>query len=70
MPYQPIYNLPISQAEAVEIALRQVNGTVVKVELDTENGRWVYEIGIREGFVYYEVIVDATTGQIIGIDYD
>jgi len=60
----------ISLAEAVQIALQQVNGTVVKAELDTDNGRWVYEIDIRVNYAVYEVTVDAVTGQIIRIDYD
>ena len=60
----------ISLAEAVQIALQQVNGTVVKAELDTDNGRWVYEINIRVNYAVYEVTVDAVTGQIIRIDYD
>lgn len=70
MPYNPMYSNLITLAEAVRIALQQVNGTVVKAELDTENGRMVYEIGIRVGFAVYEVTVDAATGQILQIDYD
>lgn len=70
MPYNPMDTNLISLAEAVQIALQQVNGTVVKAELDTDNGRWVYEIDIRVNYAVYEVTVDAVTGQIIRIDYD
>ena len=70
MPYNPMDTNLISLAEAVQIALQQVNGTVVKAELDTDNGRWVYEINIRVNYAVYEVTVDAVTGQIIRIDYD
>lgn len=70
MPYHPMYNTRISREEAIQIALQQVRGRVFKAELDTENGRWVYEIGIRVNYAVYEVTVDATTGQIISIDYD
>ena len=70
MPYNPMDTNLISLAEAVQIALQQVNGTVVKAELDTDNGRLVYEIDIRVNYAVYEVTVDAVTGQIIRIDYD
>lgn len=35
MPYNPMDTNLISLAEAVQIALQQVNGTVVKTELNT-----------------------------------
>lgn len=58
----------ISIDDAMTIALEQVPGEVVKVELDTENGILVYEIDIMtmEG-VKYEVEIDAQTGAVIKI---
>lgn len=61
----------ISGSEAIEIALRYVPGEVLKVELDTENGILVYEITIRSYTgVYYEMKIDANTGEVIEIERD
>ena len=74
--YQPsidYYNgfRQISIQEAMNIALGRVPGQVVKVELDQENGMWVYEVDIitPQG-VKYEVEVDINTGAIIKVEVD
>jgi hypothetical protein len=43
---------------AIQIALQQVPGQVVKVELDYENGLSVYEIYIRNTYGVYVLIVN------------
>lgn len=57
--------------EAMAIALEQVPGQVVKVELDTEKGMQVYEVDVvtAQG-VKYEVAVDINTGGIVEIEVD
>jgi uncharacterized membrane protein YkoI len=65
------YNSQITPQAAVQIALRQVPGQVIDVELDTKSdGRLVYEIDIRTNSGVYEVKINAITGEIIRIDLD
>lgn len=61
----------ISIEEAMNIALRQVPGEIVKVELEHEKGILVYEVDIvtAQG-VKYEVVVDANTGTILAVELD
>ena len=58
----------INSEVAIEIALQQVPGQVIKVELDSENGVIVYEIYISTTYGIYEVDINARTGQIIKIE--
>lgn len=58
----------INSEMAIQIALRQVPGQVLRVELDYENGILVYEVYIRTTYGIYEVNVDATTGQVLKIE--
>ena len=65
------WNRQITIEEAMNIARNQVQGQVVKVELEHEKGVLAYEVDIvtQQG-VKYEVIVDANTGGIISIELD
>jgi uncharacterized membrane protein YkoI len=58
----------ISSEAAVQIALQQVPGQVIRVEFDYENGILVYEILIRTLSGLYEVHVNAATGQILKVE--
>ncbi len=58
----------INAETAIQIAVRQVPGQVVKVELDYEHGLLLYEVYIRTIYGLYEVHVDAGTGQILKIE--
>ncbi len=61
----------INSEAAIQIALQQVPGQVIKVELDYENGILVYEIGIRTSSgIIYEVHVNAFTGQILKVEIE
>jgi len=60
----------INSEAAIQIALQQVPGQVIKVELDYENGILVYEIDIRTPSGIYEVYVNAVTGQILKIEME
>ena len=61
----------ISIEEAMNIALSQVQGEVVKIELEHEKGMLVYEVDIvtAQG-VKYEVVVNANNGTVLGIELD
>jgi len=58
----------ISSEAAIQIALQQVPGQVLRVELDYEDGILIYEIYIRTAYGIYEVDIDAATGQILKIE--
>lgn len=61
-------NYRISSEAAIQIALQQVPGQVLRVELDEENGILVYEVDIRTPSGRYEVHVHAATGQILKVE--
>lgn len=64
----------ISEAKAKEIALAKAPSgvTVVKCQLDFDDGRYVYEIEMRSGRTEYDCEINASTGAIINwdVDYD
>jgi uncharacterized membrane protein YkoI len=60
----------INTEAAIQIALQQVPGQVIKAELDYENGILIYEIDIRTISGVYEVYVHAFTGQILKVEKD
>ena len=61
----------ISIEDAISIAMTQIPGEVTKAELDTENGRLVYEVDIitRQG-IEYDMDIDAETGRITRLKRD
>jgi uncharacterized membrane protein YkoI len=61
----------ISIEDAMSIAMSQIPGEILKVELDTENGKLVYEVDVvtRQG-IEYELEIDAQTGRITKIKRD
>lgn len=60
----------ISSEMAIQIALQQVPGQVLRVELDYEDGILIYEVYIRTAYGIYQVDVNAATGQILKIESD
>ena len=64
----------ISSARAKEIARAEVPSgtTVVKCQLDWDDGRQVYELELRNGRTEYDFEIDAQTGDIVSrdVDYD
>ena len=59
----------ITPSSAISAALNSVNGTLIKVSLDNENGYVVYSVEIKavNGTVY-DVKVDAGNGAVLYID--
>ena len=51
-----------------KVALKDV--TFIKAELDTEDGRAVYDIEFYSGNVDYDYDIDAVSGEIISNDFD
>src|SRR5690625_3973795 len=70
-PHMPQRQRRISIEEAMNIALSQVQGEIVKVELEHEKGILVYEIDIvtAQG-VKYEIVVDANNGTVLEVKLD
>ena len=56
--------------EAVAIAMQQAKGTVMKVELDEDDGRLQYEIEIEDSTYEYDFEIDAKTGTVIEFEKD
>ncbi|WP_026905838.1 PepSY domain-containing protein [Paucisalibacillus globulus] len=55
----------ISELQAIEIAESVVEGSVVEMELDEDNGKFVYELTIKMSNGKAEVEVNARTGDIM-----
>ncbi|MFW6304307.1 MAG: PepSY domain-containing protein [Candidatus Saliniplasma sp.] len=60
----------IGHNEAIDIAYQHVNGTLVKMELDEDDGRYIYEIEIVEDETSYEIEIDAYTAEVLELETD
>ncbi|XID90180.1 PepSY domain-containing protein [Paenibacillaceae bacterium WGS1546] len=60
----------VSAEQAARIAADKVQGTVIKTELDEDDGVLIYEVDLRTNRGKVEVEVHAGTGKILSIDYD
>lgn len=65
----------IGEAKAKETALSHAGLTAsqvtfLEVKLDREDGRMVYEVEFYSGNKEYDYEIDASTGSIVGYDYD
>lgn len=61
-------NLAIDMNRAVEIARQHGGGRVAKIELEQENGQWVYEAElVSAGGGEKEILIDANTGTVIQV---
>ena len=63
----------ISADKAKSIALAKAPGaSVVRCQLDYDDGRAVYEIELRSGRTEYDCDIDAKTGTVLDwdVDYD
>lgn len=61
----------ISRDRAIQLAQNRAPGaTLVKIELDYDDGRAVYEGELRDGRTEYEFEIDAVTGDVIKWETD
>lgn len=60
----------IGIAEAERIALQHFSGTIIEIELDSDNGRLYYEVEMKTSKGEVELEIDAYTGKIISIEID
>jgi uncharacterized membrane protein YkoI len=59
--------LPLAHILAAAEAVRP--GRVIELELERDDGRWVYELELvsPEGFIY-EVEIDAASGKVLDVE--
>jgi uncharacterized membrane protein YkoI len=62
----------ISYDEAKAIALNKFDGTIKEIELDEDDGRWIYEVELKKGKQEADMEIDAYTGEILflSVEYD
>lgn len=66
-----VKEVTVSQDQAVQSALAKVPGTVVKSQLDDENGVVVYSIEVKkQDGTSVDVKVDGKTGQVVKTEAD
>lgn len=58
----------ITEKEAGEIALKKVKGEIIHVKLEVDDGREHYEVKIKSAGTFYEVEIDAKTGQVLEVE--
>lgn len=67
----PIYRQKITLQQAQGIALQQVPGQILHVDMELENGNLVYEIYVLTAQnKVFEVEILAKTGKILGIEQE
>lgn len=60
----------ISTKKAIEIAEKEVNGTVKEIEKDEDDGNVIYDIQLRTSQGKTEVDIDASTGKVLKVEID
>ncbi|GGA67609.1 PepSY domain-containing protein [Ornithinibacillus halotolerans] len=60
----------MSVEKAKEIAVNELGGKVVEVDLDKDDGRYEYELELRTENGEAEITIDAVTGEILELDID
>lgn len=60
----------ISEQEAISIAEKLVNGTMIEIELDEDDNRFIYELELKTSQGEAEVEIDAVTGEVLESELD
>jgi uncharacterized membrane protein YkoI len=60
----------ISEEQAIAIAKKIVNGEVIEIERDEDDGRYEYEIKLRTNQGEAEITIDAATGTVLEQEFD
>ena len=55
----------IGYEQAKKIARSKFNGRIKEIELDEDDGRWIYEVEMKKGKREAELEIDAYTGEIL-----
>lgn len=51
--------------KAKKIASKKFDGNIEEIELDKDDGRWIYEVEMKKGKRKAEIEIDAYTGKIL-----
>ncbi|MFO1442716.1 PepSY domain-containing protein [Bacillus sp. Bva_UNVM-123] len=65
---QPAQNKYISTKKAIEMAEKAVNGKVVEIDRDDDNGLVIYEIELKTSKGEVELELDAVSGKVLKIE--
>lgn len=68
--YRKYSGVALSMEEAIRIAQGKFQGTVIEVELDTNNGGFEYEVELVQNGKEAEIVIDGNTGEILEFDID
>jgi uncharacterized membrane protein YkoI len=60
----------ISQADATAIAEKAVNGKVIEIEKDEDDGLIKYEVELKTDRGEAEVEINASTGKVLDVEWD
>ena len=60
----------LSMSQAIDAALKKVDGKALHCEIELENGKALYEVKVFSNGKLYEVEIDATTGAVIEVEED
>ncbi|WP_175638998.1 PepSY domain-containing protein [Metabacillus schmidteae] len=60
----------ITEKEAIEIAKTKINGELNEIELDEDDGRYVYDMEFRTSTGEAEITIDAETKEIVEFEND
>ena len=64
-------NIAVSMEQATAIALEQVAGTAVGAEVESEDGKLIWEVEVQnENGEIYEVEIDAVTATVLEVELD
>ncbi|MCS0672764.1 PepSY domain-containing protein [Cytobacillus firmus] len=60
----------ISEQKAIEIAEKEVNGTMKEIEIDEDDGQILYEVELQTNKGEADVDIDAETGKVLKVELD
>lgn len=60
----------ITEDKAIAIAKKEVNGEIIEVELDSEDGKYEYEIELQTKKGETDITIDAKTGKVLEQELD
>ncbi|WP_370221820.1 PepSY domain-containing protein [Cytobacillus sp.] len=58
----------ISEQKAIEIAEKEVNGTMKEIEIDEDDGQILYEVELQTKKGEADVDIDAETGKVLKVE--
>ena len=60
----------LSMSQAIDAALKKVDGKALHCEIELEDGKALYEVKVFSNGKVYEVEIDAATGAVVEVEED